>query len=805
MRASYQWLKELSGVDAPAAEMAERLTRAGLEVEAIEELGQGLEHVVVAEVRATEPVPDRDKLTLVEVFDGAGVHQVVCGAPNVPAPGGRVLMARVGATLPGGLEIAERKVGGVVSRGMLCSETELEIGEGSAGIAVLDDAIGAVPGTSVTEALALHDWAFEIGLTPNRPDCLGHVGLAREVALLYGEAFRLPEVADRAPAAEDPPEIGVEIVDPERCPRYAAGLIAGVTIGPSPFWLRYRLHVLGLRAIHNVVDATNLVMLERGHPTHAFDLGKVRKNRIVVRVAREGEEMRTLDGVPRAFTSDDLLICDGDGPVAVAGVMGGEDSEIGATTKDVLLECAYFEPRSVRRTSRRLGLHTDASHRFERGVDPRGVPDVLARTSQLIAELAGGAVMAQAVDVYPQPIEPVVVPLRRSRAHKLLGLDLGAESSEAILSGLGCEPRRDGDDGWKVTVPTWRPDLGREADLIEELGRVAGYDRIPTKIPHVRPSAEGTPRAVRFAREVREHAAAAGLHEAVTYSFLARRELEAARAPADAVVLSNPLSEEREVMRTSLLPGLARAVVRSQRRQVDRVALFEVGRVFRPSEGPEEVLPRERQKLGIILSGPRRQWIADEGGVDFYDGKGVVEAVVRPAVGALPELRHEPRLDEEAPYLHPARRAAIWVADVRVGVLGELHPEVADALELEQRGVYAELDLEGLLAAAARTGVPQARALPRFPAVLRDIAMVVPEGVTAGEIAATLTEASSGLAEDVRIFDYYRGAQVPEGHRSLAFRIRYRDPGETLTDKRVEKVHQKLAQVAQSRFGATIR
>ena len=801
MRASYNWLRELSGIDAPATEVADRLTGAGLEVEAIEVMGAGLDRVVVGEVRQKARVPDKDKLTLVTVFDGQGEVDVICGAPNVPEPGGRILLAQVGAALPNGMEIGERKIGGVVSRGMICSETELAIGAGEAGIVVLSEDEAPEVGQPAVEALGLRDWAFEIGLTPNRPDCLGHVGLARELAVLYGEPFRMPEVA-LPPLTDDHPEIAVEIEDPERCPRYAAGLVLGVTIAPSPFWLRYRLHTLGLRAIHNVVDATNLVMLEHGHPTHAFDLADVRKNRIVVRLAKDGERMKTLDGVDRTFTDDDLLICDGEGPVAVAGVMGGEDSEIADTTENVLLECAYFDPRSVRRTSRRLGLHTDASHRFERGVDPNGVERVTQRCTALIAEVAGGAVMRTPVDEYPRPVERRVVGLRRPRAAALLGVDVPRDRSEQILTGLGCELGGDGADAWRVTVPTWRPDIAREADLIEELGRVHGYEHIPTEIPHVRPSAEGSPPEVRFVRQLREHAAAAGLHEAVTYAFVSPRELEAARVSTDAVPMHNPLSEDRSVLRTSLLPGLASAVGRSQRRQVDRVALFELATVFTPSK---EVLPGEHRALGVLLSGPRPAWIGDGEPYDLYDAKAALEAILRPVVGAAPELRLDADLDRSAPFLHPARRAAVWIAGVRAGEVGELHPDVADELELEQRGVYAELDVGRLLEAARSVGVPQARALPRFPAVTRDIAMLVAEEHEAGAIAEALAEAAGALAEDVRLFDLYRGKGIPEGHRSLAFRVVYRDPETTLTDKKVEKVHRKVAKAAEERFGATIR
>lgn len=829
MRASYNWLRELSGVDASPAEVRERLTRAGLEVEAADAFGEGLDRVVVGEVRASRRHPERDKISIVTVFDGETEQEVICGAPNVPAPGGRVLFARLGATLPGGMEIAERKIAGVVSRGMICSEVELGIGPGEEGIFVFDAAGAPRPGERIDAALPIRDTVFEVSLTPNRPDCLGHLGLAREVALAFGEPFepkrpRAPELVDGPPSFVDRPEnvalaplwagapavarlvageVDVRIESPERCPRYGAALVLGVAIAPSPFWLRHRLHVLGLRPISNVVDVTNYVLLEHGHPIHGFDLARVRRQRIVVRLARDGEKMATLDGIERTFTSDDLLICDGEGPVAVAGVMGGANSEIGDDTRDVLIECAYFDPRSVRRTARRLGLHTDASHRFERGVDPSAVPAVLARASSLMAEVCGGAVVARALDVNPRPIAPASLRVRYARARSILGIDVSRDEARRTLEGIGCVVRESGDDHLDVDAPTFRPDLAREIDLIEEIGRVGGYERIPAQVPSVSPSAEGTPERILFVRRAREASAAAGLYEAVTYSFVSRRELEAARAPLATVELANPLSEERSVMRTSLLPGLAAAARHAWRRQATRVALFEVGHTFHPA--PNDTLPVETRRLGVLLVGARGQWIGEGEPFDFWDGKGYVQAIVRPLLGVVPETVLDDSLDARAPWLHPRRRATIRAAGIDVGSLGELHPEVADALELEARAIYAEIDVGLLLEARVRTGVPQARALPRFPAVVRDIAMVVGDEHPASAIAEALRAAAKGLAESVTLFDLYRGKPVPEGKKSVAFRIVYRDPDETLTDKRVDAVHAEVSKAAEARFGAALR
>jgi phenylalanyl-tRNA synthetase beta chain len=809
MQASYNWLKELSGVDASPDEVAERLTSAGLEVEGIERLGEGLDRVIVAEVRGIRPHPSADKLRLVTLFDGEAEQEVVCGAPNVPAPGGRVVFARLGATLPGGLTLEERSIRGVTSRGMICSEVELGIGEGGEGILVLDTS--AVPGTPVADALHLRDAIFAIGLTPNRPDCLGHVGLARELALLFGRPFSLPPVPGDAPAfvAEGAIKVGfgsvtVNIDDPEGCPRYGAALVQGVTVGPSPFWLRYRLRSLGLRSISNLVDATNLVMLEEGHPIHGFDLARLRKRAVVVRRARKGEVMATLDGVERRFFPGDLLICDGKGPVAVAGVMGGAESELADTTRNVLIECAYFDPRSVRRTSRRLGLHTDASHRFERGVDPNAVPRVLARAAALLAELGGGTVAPTAIDRVAKPIAPKRIRLRSAKMRALLGLAIPAEVSRRVMVGIGAEVVAEDAEGLEVLAPTHRPDLGREVDLVEEVVRIHGYDQIPTTVPRVRPSPEGTPAPILFAARLRRAACASGLNEAICYSFVSPADLHAARASLDAVMLENPLSEERSVMRTSLLPGLAQAAAHARRRGAGGVALFELGRAFH-SANTLEGLPIERPVFALLLTGALAGFREGERAYDFYDGKGHVEAIVAELAGRAPSFVLDEHLGLLGPGLHPRRRALVRLGDEWVGVLGELHPEVAEALELGERAVFAELDVEALERAVAALGEPRAPELPRFPATTRDIALLLDEGVSMGEARDVLLDAARPLGEAVTLFDLYRGEHVPEGKKSLAFRVVYRDPEATLTDKQVDKAHQKVADAARKRLSATIR
>jgi phenylalanyl-tRNA synthetase beta chain len=827
MRASYKWLKELCRFDATPEQVAERLTSAGLEVEGQKRYGD-LPGIVVAEVRGKRPHPSKDKLSLVTVFDGEGELEVVCGAPNVPEPGKRVLFARSGARLPSGLVISERTLGGVVSNGMICSESELDIGAESDGIFVFPDDLAAAAGRTAASALGLEDVVFEIGLTPNRPDCLGHVGLARELSALFDAPLRLPQVAipetllkppAQAPAgtrrvvlfgaasssvasgeAEAP--IALTVSDSKRCPRYATASIEGVAVGSSPFWLRYRLHVLGLRAINSVVDVTNLVLLEYGYPTHAFDLAKIRGARIEVRTASQGERITTLDGIERTLVEDDLLICDGEGPLAIAGVMGGGESGVSERTKRVLVECAYFDPRSVRRTSRRVGLHTDASHRYERGVDPRAVPGVLARVVSLIVSIAGGSAAAQGYEIYPEAFAPREIQLRYERIEALLGAQIPVGNTQQILEALGCEVETRSGGVLRVRAPTWRPDLTREVDLIEEVARVWGYDNLPTEAPTVRASVDGPNPHTRFVRRLKERAAAVGLSEAVNLAFTSPKQLELSRAPQRAVRVANPLSEERSVMRTSLLPGLAQNVLRAQRHQVPQISLFELARVFEPTS---DVLPIERHKLAVVLAGTQPRWVGDSRPYDFYDGKGVLEALLVPIARRALDAVLDEALPSEFPFLHPRRSARIRIGGKPVGVLGELHPDVLDALELAAPVVYAEVDVADLFALDRGGLAPQVRALPRFPASSRDLAIVVDESSEAGAVAAVLREAGGALVEAVELFDLYRGGQLETGKKSLAFRVTYRDPEATLTDARVDDAHARVVEQARSRFAASLR
>ncbi|MGZ3476420.1 MAG: phenylalanine--tRNA ligase subunit beta, partial [Polyangiales bacterium] len=543
------------------AGIAKALTGGGLEVEAIHRFGEGCDKVVVARVQGIRPHPSKSGLQLVTVDRGGASQEVVCGAKNVPAPGGLVVLAPVGAHLPAvGITIAPRAIGGVTSEGMLCSEEELGLafagkGDGE-GILILPEGI-AEPGTPLTHAVhTASDEILEIGVTPNRPDALGHIGVARELAALLNLPFELPRPeapeATRDVATDALVKISVDPAARERCPHYGALGVLDVSIAPSPLWVRYRLHALGVRSISNAVDVTNLVMLEYGHPLHAFDLDRLEGQAIHVRLAREGELVVTLDGVERKLFADDLVICDGapngGKPVAIAGVMGAGNSEISSSTKRILLECAWFDPRSVRRTARRHGLHTESSHRFERGVDRGGVESVLEQAGSLTSHLTKGGVAKSPLHVVARPAERASITLRHARLESLLGMAIDREEAVGILSRLGCSIASRDAETTVFLAPTHRPDLGREVDLIEEIARVRGFDAIPTQLPAIRPQPPRTTGLLE--RRVRHAAAALGLSEAVSYGFGSPRELEIVGAPAPVVTLQNPLGEERGVMRT---------------------------------------------------------------------------------------------------------------------------------------------------------------------------------------------------------------------------------------------------------------
>lgn len=831
MKVSLGWLRSLlPGLPTDPHVVAKALTGAGLEVEGLETYGAASRDVVVAKVTKVEPHPKKDGLRLVTVDKGGAEQTVVCGAPNVPAPGGLVVLAGLGVHLPAlGVTLGKRAIAGVDSEGMLTSERELGLGDASEGILVLDHATLGLAATDELPAAGVKladavpeafDHVLEIGLTPNRPDGLGHVGVARELAAL----LRLP-LTPRDPAAALPPpgpladgeRIEVRVQDAERCPHYGGVHAAGVTVRPSPLRVRLRLQALGVRAVSNVVDVTNLVMLEYGHPMHAFDAAKVAGRAVVVRRAKPEEALVTLDGVTRTLVVDDLVIADADRPTALAGVMGGRDSEISETTSRVFFECAVFDPRTVRRSARRHGMHTESSHRFERGVDPADVTDVLARALELLRELAGASQAGPLLHVVggegvatPPPPPRTTIQLRRARLADVLGFEVPWFDAVGILERLGCETVARSEDAVTVLAPTHRPDLGREIDLVEEVLRVVGLDAVPAELPPVRAS-----RAVggrdELLRRVRRAAVSLGLSEAVTFGFTSRALLGALRAEAPAVVLKNPLGEHHGVMRTSLLPGLVEALVHAWNHGERDVRLFTVGATFHAPTagvtGEDAELPEERQRFAALLAGDRAGWLAPPSPLDPWDALGAASGLVDRLVGAPPTLEAFAR--EACPaHLHPraAARVALPAAGageaVPLGTVGALHPDVLGDLGLGGPVFVLELELAPLLGREAR---PAFRAIPRFPASRRDLALVVADATRAGDVLAAIREAAGPLAESVETFDRFVGGSVPAGSVSLAFRVTYRSLERTLTDAEVDQAHARVVEATRSRLGASLR
>ena len=797
MKIPCRWLREFVETEATPSEIAERLTMAGIEVAGVTPAAPGLAGVVVGEVLEVLPHPGGGALALCLVSTGSERFRVACGAPNV-RPGARAAFAPPGAVLPGDRRIGAATIRGTASEGMLCSEAELGLGEDAGGILLLG---GAAPvGGDLVSHLGLDDTLLEVEVTPNRPDCLSVAGVAREVAALTRGRFRLPPptVVEHEPPVETLAAVTVE--DEELCPRYAARVITGVAVRPSPAWLAQRLRAVGLRPINNVVDATNYVLWERGHPLHAFDRERVARHRIVVRRARAGELLVTLDGQARPLGPTMLVIADAERPVGVAGVMGGANTEVRESTATVLLESAYFKPGSIRRTARALGLSTEASYRFERGADIEGLRTALDRAAGMIAELGGGRVARGVIDVYPHPRPPRVLGVRLERIRKVIGACPPKAVVGELLRGLGF-PTEERAAGFEVVVPSFRRDVGLEDDLVEEVVRVWGYGEIPSTLPSGSLALTRRPRHLVAQDAVRRALTAAGCQEAITLSLIDPGHLRhLGYGPDDprVVVLRNPLSTDRSVLRPTLLFGLLEAVATNVRRQAPDVRLFEVGRVF-AAQGPGQ-LPREDTRIGIVLTGLRgvRSWFGGKARLDVFDAKGAVESLVE-ALGRV-DLTVEP---VAVPYLEEGRGATVLVQGCPVGVLGELHPDVQRGFGLPAAVFVAEVSLDRLEGIPARGLVH--RPLARFPGVQRDLAVVVTADVPAGDVSRAIQALPSPWLRRVVLFDVYGGEQVGAGRKSLAYALLYQADDRTLTDAEVNALHGDVIERLRASLGAEVR
>ena len=798
MRVPLSWLSDYIAIEESAEELATRLTFAGIEVEGIERIGSDYAGLLAAEVRDVAPHPAADRLKVCRVFDGRDEHTVVCGAPDVQA-GGRYAFAPVGASLPDGTRLRKARLRGVDSHGMLLAEDELGLSDDHSGLYALPAA--TAPGTPLAEVLGPPETVLDLEITPNRPDCLSLWGIAREIAALTGRPLREPPAAFEARGAPVAERLRVEVEDPAGCPRYTARLIRGVRVAPSPAWMQRRLTAAGIRPISNVVDVTNYVLVETGHPLHAFDADRLRGHRLIVRRARAGERIRTLDEVERELRPEMLVIADTEGPVALAGIMGGAGSEIGEATRDVAIESAMFDPASIRRTARDLKLDTESSHRFARGADIEGLDRAARRVAALILELAGGEAAAGVQDVYPAPYRPREIRLRWSRLSDTLGRPAEPEEALAIFARLGLEPDAPEPDGCRVRVPSFRRDLALEADLIEEVARIGGLDRIPERAPGARLVPGARDETFEARESVRAALAALGLQEVLNVSLCAPALLDRFD-PADAaarVRLPNPLSEAQSVLRTALIPQVVETLGRNRARQAAEGAVFEIGRVYRLAA---DGAPAEEERVAVGLFGPvGRDALRKRAPLSRSEALQWVRGLVE---GLLADLRIEAAFPAAShPAFEPDACRAVALDGQAIGHIGLVRRTAADEWRLPYPVAAAELGLGPLLAARGLRG--PARPPPVFPAAERDLAFYVDSRTGHGDIEGVIRGAAPAELERVELFDIYEGKGTPAGRKSMAYALTWRSSRGTLTDEEVQRFQGRVVKALRDRLGAELR
>ena len=803
MLISYQWLGELISLPEPFETLQPKMSAAGLAIEQVRPLGREITKVVVSELLAVEKHPQADRLSLTKVSTGKETFQVVCGAKNI-AVGQKVPLALVGAVLPGNFEIKPAKIRGVESHGMLCSAKELGLAEDAEGILILPP--DAPLGVDFVPYMGLPDTLFELEITPNRADLLSHFGLARELSTILKRPAQLPRAADfqeSSTPAEKLAKVTVESRD--LCPFYSCRVLQGVKVGPSPAWLVRRLERLGQRSINNIVDVTNYVLHELGQPLHAFDLGRLEGNQILVRKASKGEKIPLLDKTERELTGEMLVIADAKRPVALAGIMGGGNSEVTAETKDILLEAALFHPGSVRKTAKKLAISTDSSYRFERGVDPKGVLTALNRAASLILEVAGGQ-SAKGILAVETPAPPVPsIPFRPTRANAVLGTSSKDDEQVQILKNLGASVKEGKKPGvWEATPPSHRLDLTLEIDLIEEIARLSGYDRIPLTPPPVTASFSTLANPTPFEAEVHFLFQQVGLQEAVNVSFLPEAFPDQLKLPPNHplrrfLLLKNPIADDQKVMRPSLLLSLLTNVQFNLAHQQESAYLYEINKVFQPAADP---IDTEKMQAAAVLAGkaPGAGWNSPERKADFFDAKGLAENIL--AYYRLKDVQWVygkaamPYLDAQSFQVQNSQgEVFLWG--------GAIHPKVLKTLDISTPCFALEVDLA--LLAKTTVNPPVFTSLPKFPSAWRDIALVVPDGVTSDEVLAAISATGAPSLKKTALFDLYRGANVPAGFRSLAYRLHFQDEQRTLTDGEVaEKVAQILEHL-KARYSIVIR
>lgn len=803
MFVSYKWLQDYVDLtNVSAEELAEKITKSGIEVEGVEVFNKGISGVVVGHVLEREQHPNADKLSKCLVDIGAETPvQIICGAKNV-AQGQKVAVATVGAVLPGDFKIKKAKLRGEESNGMICSLQELGIEgklvpkEYSEGIFVFP--ADAEVGSDALELLNRDDQVLELSLTPNRADALSMLGVAYEVAAILGKEVKLPaaNVTESKEQASDYISISVEAK--EQNPLYVGKVIKNVKIGPSPLWMQTRLMAAGIRPHNNVVDITNYILLEYGQPLHAFDYDALGSKEILVRLAQEGEVIETLDDVKRTLSSDDLVITNGKKPVALAGVMGGANSEVTSDTTTVMLESAYFTGAGIRKTSKTHGLRSEASARYEKGVDPNRVRAAAERAASLMEQYAGGVVLEGSVEVDSLDIQPEVVSTTLEKINRVIGTDLDAATVEEIFSRLKFEVQTD-NESFKVTVPTRRGDITIEEDLIEEVARLYGYDNLPSTLP----VGEATPGKLSDyqlkRRIVRQYLESAGLYQAVTYSLTSEDKVyQYALEQREPVRLAMPMSEERSLLRLSLVPHLLDVLKYNAARQLDSTAVYETGAVFLSNQKDE--LPEEQEHFAFAVTGlwHSHLWQGEKKPVDFYVVKGILEGLFS-KLGLQEKIQYQ---QAEVAGMHPGRTAEILLNGKKLGFVGQIHPQVQKDKDLKDTYV-CELNLRDVLLEGNEPLKYQS--IPRYPSITRDIALVVDQDKSAGELKAVIQAAGGALLKEVHIFDLYQGDRLEAGKKSIAFSLKYFDPERTLTDEEVTKTHQQVLDSLQDKTGAVLR
>lgn len=799
MKVPVSWLRQYVEFDDSIEGLAEKLTFSGAEVEGIETVGGGFEGLVVGEIKAVEPHPNADRLSLCTVDDGNEELQVVCGAPNC-AVGGKHPFAPVGTVLQGEFKIKKAKLRGIESFGMLCAEDELGISEDHEGIVELDDS--AVPGTPLAELMGPPETVIDLEITPNRPDCLSMIGIAREVAAIYGSEVKIPSV-DFAETATPVEELAqVEVLDSAACPRYTARAMTDVEIKPAPEWMRKRLELAGVRSINNIVDISNYVMLECGQPLHAFDHDRLAEGRIVVRPAREDEVINTLDDEERDLEADMLVIADVDQAVAVAGVMGGATSEIGDGTTSVLLESAYFDPAGVRTTSKKLGLTSESSYRFARGVDCGGVEWASRRAAALLAEYADAEVAMGVIDIYPAPIEATRVSCSTRSISALLGIDIATGELADCFESLGLEVIESDNDGCRVGIPSFRSDLRREVDLAEEYARIYGLDNIPAAAPRAQVVPDACDRRDQALTACRDMLIGLGLRETMNYSLLSPELLDtfAIEDPGERIVLPHPISADQSVLRSSLIPQMVESLGRNHSRQIKRAAFFELGRVFRKGDAGASA-EEERISIGLMgtvgKTGLERFKPATEEEM-FIWIKGLIGNLILRQAAC--EAKFEPSGNAA---LIPGLALDVSIDGNAVGVCGVLRETIGSQWRIQEPLALAELRIDPLIDSGG--GIRRYSEISTQPAIERDMALVARDGLKHAEILEVIEANAPAELESVALFDIFTGKGIPEGHKSMAYALSYRADDRTLTDEQANHFHERIKSAVRKALDVELR